>query len=389
MDLFSNKIGLILFTLLLLTSLVLLGIVQIDDDNLNEQDKKYKKPLASMMLIFFSRWCLDIGLIEKSHIPALKTILLKVLFPIFAFNNLTTMKRQKFANDLILSALGLINNLIVFSLGSFLIYYCLHKKCKMLTRSCTLAAMFEVGSLAPGTTVYPFVTAMGKNFKNIAFMCDFGNKIWTLLIIAIIIGKATGGNIPLSDLLFKISKMPIVIAFITSIIFICAGINMETDARITSEFAKMIGNCTNPFMLIFIGLKLTIPNKNKIQVFGPIFLRRTLSQLMLVLYQLIFKFSKDDFRALLIFFNAANSIWPYVHMQTILPNPKDKSIVDCDYLLDLIIYDYTFAVFFNMFFSTFHVYIWEAVSITCVYAFLTITFVYLTLSNKTNEVKRE
>lgn len=242
--------------------------------------------------------------------------------------------------------------------------------------------MLEVGSLAPGTTVYPFVAAMGNSFKNIAFMCDFGNKIWVLLIIAIIIGKATGGNIPLSNLLLKISKMPIVIAFTSSIFFISAGVNVETDARITSEFLKMIGNCTNTFMLIFIGLKLTIPNKNKIQVFGPIFLRRTLSQIMLVLYQIIFEFKINDFRALLIFFNAANSIWPYVHMQTILPNPKDKTIVDCDYLLDLIIYDYTFAVFINMFFSTFDIFIWEAVGIACIYAFLTIIFVHLTLSNQ-------
>jgi len=323
----SRKNNLLLFTILLLTSLIILGIVQFDNDNITEENKKYKKPLASVILIFFSRWCLDIGLIEKSHIPALKTILLKVLFPIFAFNNLTTMKREKFAEDLTLSALGLINNVIVFSIGSSLIYYLLYKRNRMLTRSCALAAMLEVGSLAPGTTVYPFVTAMGKSFKNVAFMCDFGNKVWVLLIIAIIIGKATGGNIPLSNLLLKISKMPIVIAFTSSIFFISAGVNVETDARITSEFLKMIGNCTNPFMLIFIGLKLTIPNKNKIQVFGPIFLRRTLSQLMLVLYQIVFKFTIDDFRALFIFFNAANSIWPYVHMQTILPNPKDKTIV--------------------------------------------------------------
>merc|ERR1712167_534540 len=119
-----------------------------------------------------------------------------------------------------------------------------------------------------------------------------------------------------------------------------------------------------------------------IQVFGPIFLRRTLSQLMLVLYQIMFKFTVDDFRALLIFFNAANSIWPYVHMQTILPNPKDKIVVDYDYLLDLIIYDYTFAVFINMFFSTYQVFIWEAVSIMCIYAFLTTIFLRLTLSNQ-------
>lgn len=113
----SRKNNLLLFTILLLTSLIILGIVQFDNDNITEENKKYKKPLASVILIFFSRWCLDIGLIEKSHIPALKTILLKVLFPIFAFNNLTTMKREKFAEDLTLSALGLINNVIVFSIG--------------------------------------------------------------------------------------------------------------------------------------------------------------------------------------------------------------------------------------------------------------------------------
>lgn len=128
--------------------------------------------------------------------------------------------------------------------------------------------------------------------------------------------------------------MPIVIAFTSSIFFISAGVNVETDARITSEFLKMIGNCTNPFMLIFIGLKLTIPNKNKIQVFGPIFLRRTLSQLMLVLYrinlnylinflilEIVFKFTIDDFRALLIFFNAANSIWPVINVKKLYRKP--------------------------------------------------------------------
>merc|ERR1712061_396974 len=110
-----------------------------------------------------------------------------------------------------------------------------------------------MGSLAPGTTSYPFV--INKEGKTLLMMFDLGNKLWSLLLICLIIGKAVGGkDLSMLNLIKKTIKMPIVIAFSAAITFILIGIKVEKDMKITGLFCVKISKITSPFMLFFIGL---------------------------------------------------------------------------------------------------------------------------------------
>lgn len=282
--------------------------------------------------------------------------------------------------------LALLHNFLIFGFGGLFVYYCLYKT-NLFIWPCAFGVMLEMGSLAPGTTVYPFTKNMGDNAKdehpqNVAMMSDIGNKLWTLLIIALIIGKATGGNLSVRDLCLKVIKMPVTVAFLSAITFILIGISVADNMEITGAFFKKMGDLAPTVMLIFIGLKLQFPHKEQLDLFIPIFARRTFTQFVVVCYQLIFEFKQKEFMALVVFFNAANSIWPYVHLQSILPDPKNKSIVDSEYILQIVIYDYALAVFLNMTYSTFQFNVYVAEGIILIYLALTILFFFFTYRNK-------
>merc|ERR1719247_1608072 len=206
-------------------------------------------------------------------------------------------------------------------------------------RPSALATMFGMGSLAPGTTSYPFakdITRMG--------MLDLGNKIFSLFIIALIIGKSLGGTISTKKIIIKVMKMPIVLSFTASIIFILFEIKVVQHMKISGQFCSQIQQITNPIMLFFIGLKFQLPGPEQLELFVPIFLRRTFSMLFLILFQLIAKVDQNEFTDLMVFVNASNSIWPYVHMQATM---TDESVCDSEYSFQIVIYDYATAVFLN------------------------------------------
>merc|ERR1711939_1266562 len=113
----------------------------------------------------------------------------------------------------------------------------------------------------------------------------------------------------------------------------------------------------------------------------PIFLRRTFSMLFLILYQVISKVNQKEFTDLIVFVNASNSIWPYVHMQATMNDPKDRSVCDSEYSFQIVIYDYATAVFLNMIFSSFEIGLELSVCIMVVYMIFTLMFSYFTIQS--------
>jgi len=339
--------------------------------------EKFNKPLTSCLVILLSSWCIDIGIIHKNHVPGIKTVLLKVFFPIMVFSMLTGNVKNKadFVRLLKYPALALGHGIWAFVTNSIAIWY--FHKCGVIPNwPSALATMFGMGSLAPGTTSYPFAkdaTRMG--------MLDLGNKIFSLFIIAIVIGKSLGGTISTKKIILKVMKMPIVLSFTASIIFILFEIKVVKHMKISGQFCKQIQEITNPIMLFFIGLKFQLPGPEQLELFVPIFLRRTFSMLFLVLLQLIAKVDQKEFTDLMVFVNASNSIWPYVHMQATMDDPKDKSECDSEYSFQIVIYDYATAVFLNMIFSSFDIGLEIATCIMGIYAIITLIFAYFTLQS--------
>jgi len=347
--------------------------------------EKFYKPLTSCLIIILSSWCIDIGIIHKNHIPGIKTVLLKVFFPIMVFSMLTGNVKNKadFVRLLKYPALALGHGIWAFVTDGIAIWY-LHKCGVIPNWPSALATMFGMGSLAPGTTSYPFA----KNMTHMG-MLDLGNKIFSLLLIAIVIGKSLGGEISTRKIILKVMKMPIVLSFTASIIFILFEIKVVKHMKISGQFCKQIQDITNPIMLFFIGLKFQLPGPEQLELFIPIFLRRTFSMLFLVLFQVIIKVDQKEFTDLMVFVNASNSIWPYVHMQATLNDPKDKSQCDSEYSFQIVIYDYAVAVFLNMIFSSFDIGLGIATCIMGIYAIVTLIFAYFTfqsnVSKQTNE----
>merc|ERR1719163_110798 len=283
--------------------------------------------------------------------------------------------KREFVKLLKYPALSLLHGCYIFVTASFFVYF-LYRNGIIPYWPSALATMFGMGSLAPGTTSYPFakdITRMG--------MLDLGNKIFSLFVIAIVIGKSLGGTISTKKIIIKVMKMPIVLAFTASINFILFEIKVVKHMKISGNFCKQIQEITNPIMLFFIGLKFQLPGPEQLELFVPIFLRRTFSMLFLILYQLLAKVKQDEFTDLIVFVNASNSIWPYVHMQATMSDPKDKSICDSEYSFQIVIYDYATAVFLNMIFSSFEIGIELSACIMVIYVIFTLMFSYFTIQS--------
>merc|ERR1712070_1063468 len=165
------------------------------------------------------------------------------------------------------------------------------------------------------------------------------------------------------------------------IIFILFEIKVVKHMKISGQFCYQIQQITNPIMLFFIGLKFQLPGPEQLELFVPIFLRRTFSMLFLILFQLIVKVDQNEFTDLTVFVNASNSIWPYVHMQATMSNPKDKSVCDSEYSFQIVIYDYATAVFLNMIFSSFEIGLEFSTCIMVVYIIFTLMFSYFTIQS--------
>jgi hypothetical protein len=346
--------------------------------------EKFEKPLSATMIILLSCWCVQVGIIKNSHIAGIKTVLLQVFFPIMVFTMLTGSvdSVSEFVAMLKYPALSLLHGWLILLSGAVLTYYLIYKGGIIPDWPSSLATIFGMGSLAPGTTSYPFAKDMGK-----MGMLDLGNKIFSLFCSAIVIGKVIGGNLSMKELIFKVLKMPIVISFIGAIVWILFGIKVK-NMRITGKFCGIIQTLANPMMLFFIGLKLKAPGNDQLELFVPIFARRTLSMIFLVVLQFILKMEQKEFTTWLVFVNAADSIWPYVHLQAIMSDPNDKSEVDAEYSFQIVIYDYAVAVFLNMIFSSFDIDLEYSIFITVGYALLTIIFGYLTCRNRNKEMKK-
>lgn len=223
---FIKKYG---FTLTFFSIFTFLALFPIPD--------KFYKPLTSCLIILLSSWCIDIGIIHKNHIPGIKTVLLKVFFPIMVFSMLTENVKNKadFVKLLKYPALALGHGIWIFITSSVAIWY-LHKCGVIPNWPSALATMLGMGSLAPGTTSYPFA----KNLTRMG-MLDLGNKIFSLFVIAIIIGKALGGTISTKKIIIKVMKMPIVLSFTAAIIFILLEIKVVKHMKVcfSGKFSRL------------------------------------------------------------------------------------------------------------------------------------------------------
>merc|ERR1711918_145245 len=105
--------------------------------------------------------------------------------------------------------------------------------------------------------------------------------------------------------------------------------------------------------MVFIGMKVQVPTINELKLFIPIFSRRAISLYFTIISQLFMKSDEKIFRTNIVFFNAADSIWPYVHLMSIYDNKYIQDQIDAGFMLNKVAVDYALAVFLNMIFSTF------------------------------------
>jgi hypothetical protein len=125
---------------------------------------------------------------------------------VFSMLTENVKNKAEFVRLLKYPALALGHGIWIFITNCIAIWY-LHKCGVIPNWPSALATMFGMGSLAPGTTSYPFaksLTRMG--------MLDLGNKIFSLFLIALVIGKSLGGRVPTREIICKVLKMPIVLA---------------------------------------------------------------------------------------------------------------------------------------------------------------------------------
>merc|ERR1711959_590351 len=102
-------------------------------------------------------------------------------------------------------------------------------------------------------------------------MTDLGNKFWSLFVISIALNFYFGGKgISIIKLGIKILKMPIIMSFLSAMLLIGLGIDVERDMKITGKFLASLKTIANPFIMVFIGMKVQIPNINELQIFTPI-----------------------------------------------------------------------------------------------------------------------
>jgi len=118
--------------------------------------------------------------------------------------------------------------------------------------------------------------------------------------------------------------MPIIQSFLLAAIFIFLEINVEKDLRITGKFLATLKTMANPFIMIFIGMKVELPSFNELQLFTPIFARRTFSLFIMIVTQLLIKLDKNEFITNIVFSMSADSIWPYVHLMALYDSEHVK-----------------------------------------------------------------
>eukprot|EP00494_Astrolonche_serrata_P010592 UN10660 len=88
--------------------------------------------------------------------------------------------------------------------------------------------------------------------------------------------------------------------------------------KVSGEFLLKLKDLCGSIIMFFIGLKLQIPRQDSLHVFLPILIRRGFSCLLISLFQVMVNYGSSTYVALLVWSMAANSIWPYVHLQASL-----------------------------------------------------------------------
>jgi len=301
-------------------------------------------PLINLLIIFGIRSACCIGVLQQTHLDGVKAVLIKILLPILVFCAVSKMTLSELSAMSHFGMMGFSHDLIVWILGGCITYTLYNLG--FFSWPQALAVLFELGCLAPAATAYPFAPEIGPNALQSMVILDFGNKIWSLFVICFVIAVVVSEEgFNLKAIISKVLTIPMIWAFIFAIISMIIGFGPQ-HMRVAGKFLYKLKNITGPVTMIFIGMKLKLPSMDKLQIFLPLLYRRAISLALMVVLQMNYNFDTETFITMCCFSQAANSIWPYVHVNGM--TDKDDKRVDKEFLFQLIAYDYTLAASFNM-----------------------------------------
>lgn len=208
-----------------------------------------------------------------------------------------------------------------------------------------------MSAIATMSTGMPFAKMLDKEKSSqesstkLVFM-DQGNKIWILVVVYIIVaayfGKNDQGMLQMAKAIgAKIATNPLIVGFALG--FICLGFEHDTTKMmLTGKMTQTFADLTNTITMIFIGMKLEIPENPR--PFLPICLRRGFGLLFVAAVVPMFSLTELDFKTLVIYVSAGSSLFPYVYFKSIAPgDPR----IDVEYLFQTVTYDYFAAIVVN------------------------------------------
>lgn len=306
--------------------------------------------VSHLMLIFCSKCALELGFFKHEYVEGVKALLFDLLFPSLVFCSLVKIDRSELLSIAHFALIALYLNVAVFICGRLGCFAMI--RANVLNLAQATACGFGMGSLSAGSTALPFAPTISDHAQNQIIILDMGNKIWELVIVCILVNiQLSEGDIPLKSMFLRIVKKPILIAFVFGVVLTFCDQNMD-NLKLTGEFLLDLKGVCGTMIMIFIGLKLQFPKPGTMEVLFPIFIRRGFSFIFISAFQLFVNYDDKTFLALLVFANAANSIWPYVHIAAAVDEPDRR--VDSDSLMNLVAYDYALAVFVNSALSSYH-----------------------------------
>jgi hypothetical protein len=255
----------------------------------------YSNPLKNLLIMISVKWLMEIKILEKSDLAGAKAVLFKIFLNALVFVSLTSLDKEQFLNMLKFPLFGFMHDIIIwFLMGIFMFF--LNKMKFMDSREC-MGSIWAAGSLAPVATAYVFGKEIYESGVTQMMMIDLGNKFWSLFVVSIAMNFYFGGKeISVTELSIKIIKMPIILSFLFAMIFIFIGIDVEKDMNITGGFLVSLKNIANPFIMVFIGMKVQMPSIHELKLFIPIFARRAMSLYITIISQLFMKLDEKVFR---------------------------------------------------------------------------------------------
>lgn len=235
-----------------------------------EIDKLYIKPLKSLVVMLAFKCFISIGLMKKNHVDGIKAFLFKTIFPFLTLRAMANISKKQLGDLGAFAGIALGMNIFVFIVCAGILFGIY--KYGALTKDRAFAVAFGMGAIAVGSTSYPFVKCLDDDPENPVYfpyivVIDFANKIWSLILIYIIIiaclaraKLCTSFRETINSFFIPLFSSPIVIGFIVGIIllFLDNKITEKSSRKVSEHFIIAMDELASTTTFAFIGLKLEI-----------------------------------------------------------------------------------------------------------------------------------